>query len=333
MATPTAVGDGRGDALARPVRGRAGRRAAGVHRQPPVRPAAGARRPRRVAGPRPRAWSAASILDGDEAVGDPRRARPGRARSWPTGTFAFAPTDEDIHTAVERRVTELAGPAGGQAPHRAQPQRPGRHRPAAVHQAGAGRRRHPGARVPGHAARPGRGGRRRLPARLHAPAAGPAGAAGPPPAGPRLGAGARRRPAARHPASGLDVSPLGAGALAGSSLPLDPHGVAADLGFAAAFDNSLDAVSDRDFVAEALFDLALLGVHLSRIGEEVVLWSSEEFGFLRLADAYATGSRRCCRRRRTPTSPSWPAGKAGRLDRPPHRPAHDAEGPAARLQP
>ena len=75
------------------------------------------------------------------------------------------------------------------------------------------------------------------------------------------------------------MSPLGAGALAGSSLPLDPVAAAADLGFTAAFENSLDATSDRDFVAEALFDLALLAVHLSRIGEEVCLWSTDEFGF------------------------------------------------------
>ena len=61
--------------------------------------------------------------------------------------------------------------------------------------------------------------------------------------------------------------------------------MAADLGFDERFENSLDAVSDRDFVAEVLFDLALLGVHLSRLGEEIVLWSTEEFGFLRLADA------------------------------------------------
>src|SRR5437870_11601410 len=87
-----------------------------------------------------------------------------------------------------------------------------------------------------------------------------------------------------------DVSPLGAGALAGSSLPLDPDAVARELGFAARFENSLDAVGDRDFVAETLFDLALLGVHLSRIGEEWVLWSSDEFGFITLDDGYATGS-------------------------------------------
>ena len=76
----------------------------------------------------------------------------------------------------------------------------------------------------------------------------------------------------------LDVSPLGAGALAGSSLPLDPHMCADELGFAGVFDNSLDAVSDRDFVAEVLFALALLGVHLSRIGEELVLWASGRQG-------------------------------------------------------
>ncbi len=66
--------------------------------------------------------------------------------------------------------------------------------------------------------------------------------------------------------------------------------MAQDLGFAAVFDNSLDAVSDRDFVAEALFVLTLIGLHLSRLGEEIVLWSSAEFGFLGLADEYATGS-------------------------------------------
>ncbi|OWY59491.1 argininosuccinate lyase, partial [cyanobacterium TDX16] len=110
----------------------------------------------------------------------------------------------------------------------------------------------------------------------------------------------------------LDVSPLGAGALAGSSLPLDPAGTAADLGFAAAFENSLDAVSDRDFVAEALFDLALLGVHLSRIGEEVVLWSSEEFGFLHLDDAWSTGSS-MLPQKKNPDIAELARGKAGRL--------------------
>jgi argininosuccinate lyase len=109
-----------------------------------------------------------------------------------------------------------------------------------------------------------------------------------------------------------DVSPLGAGALAGSSLPLDPDAVAQDLGFAARFENSLDAVSDRDFVAETLFDLALLAVHLSRIGEEVMLWSSEEFGFVQLDDAYATGSS-MLPQKRNPDIAELARGKAGRL--------------------
>ncbi|MBW3643668.1 MAG: argininosuccinate lyase, partial [Actinobacteria bacterium] len=110
----------------------------------------------------------------------------------------------------------------------------------------------------------------------------------------------------------LDVCPLGAGALAGSSLPLDPDGVATDLGFAARFDNSLDAVSDRDFVAEALFVVALLGVHLSRLGEEVVLWSSDEFGFMALDDAWSTGSS-MLPQKKNPDVGELARGKAGRL--------------------
>jgi argininosuccinate lyase len=110
----------------------------------------------------------------------------------------------------------------------------------------------------------------------------------------------------------LDVSPLGAGALAGSSLPLDPDWVARELGFGGRFENSLDAVSDRDFVAEALFDLALLGTHLSRVGEEVVLWCSAEFGFLHLADAYATGSSMMPQKKNADIA-ELARGKTGRL--------------------
>jgi argininosuccinate lyase len=110
----------------------------------------------------------------------------------------------------------------------------------------------------------------------------------------------------------MDVSPLGAGALAGSSLPLDPDFVAEALGFSARFENSLDAVSDRDFVAEALFDLALLGVHLSRMGEEIVLWSSDEWGFCVLDDAYATGSS-MLPQKKNPDVAELARGKTGRL--------------------
>ena len=88
--------------------------------------------------------------------------------------------------------------------------------------------------------------------------------------------------------------------------------MAAELGFAARFENSLDAVSDRDFVAEALFDLALLAVHLSRLGEEMVLWSSDEFGFVELADAYATGSS-MLPQKKNPDIAELARGKSGRV--------------------
>ncbi len=110
----------------------------------------------------------------------------------------------------------------------------------------------------------------------------------------------------------LNVSPLGAGALAGSSLPLDPSITATELGFDAVFDNSLDAVSDRDFVAETLFDLSLLGVHLSRIGEEWILWASTEFGFVELDDAFSTGSS-MMPQKKNPDIAELARGKAGRL--------------------
>src|SRR6204780_830666 len=108
------------------------------------------------------------------------------------------------------------------------------------------------------------------------------------------------------------VSPLGAGALAGSSLPLDPEALAAELGFDSAFDNSMDAVSDRDFAAEFCFAAALLGVHLSRLGEEVALWASYEFSWAQLDDAYATGSS-IMPQKKNPDVAELARGKAGRL--------------------
>ena len=102
------------------------------------------------------------------------------------------------------------------------------------------------------------------------------------------------------------------GALAGSSLPLDPDFVAAELGFAARFENSMDAVSDRDFVAEALFDLALIGIHLSRMGEEIVFWSSEEFAFCTVDDAFASGSSMLPQKKNADAA-ELARGKAGRL--------------------
>jgi argininosuccinate lyase len=109
-----------------------------------------------------------------------------------------------------------------------------------------------------------------------------------------------------------NVSVLGAGALAGSSLPLDPEKSAAYLGFDAVFDNSLDGVADRDFVAEVLFALSLLGVHLSRIGEEWILWASTEFGFVTLDDGFSTGSS-MMPQKKNPDIAELARGKAGRL--------------------
>jgi argininosuccinate lyase len=227
------------------------------------------------------------------------------------GAFRFLPSDEDIHTAIERRVSEIAGPAGGKL-------HTGRSRNDQV--ATAVRlftkrqltevargivalqevlyeraRTAPDAYLPGYTHL-----QRAQPVLLahhllaHAWA---------------LSRDVDRILDTRRR---LDVSPLGAGALAGSSLALDPEEVAEDLGFAARFENSLDAVSDRDFVAEALFDVALLGVHLSRLGEEIVLWSSEEFGFLHLDDAYATGSS-MLPQKKNPDVAELARGKAGRL--------------------
>jgi argininosuccinate lyase len=108
------------------------------------------------------------------------------------------------------------------------------------------------------------------------------------------------------------ISPLGAGALAGSSLPLDPAQVARELGFTAAAANSIDAVSDRDFAAEFLFVAALTGVHLSRLGEELVLWTTPSFGWVQLDDAFATGSS-IMPQKKNPDIAELARGKSGRL--------------------
>ncbi len=227
------------------------------------------------------------------------------------GSFAFAAGDEDIHTAVERRVTELAGDAGARL-------HTGRSRNDQV----ATDLRLWALRELGDlaclvttfqgtlAARADEAADAYLPGYTHLQRAQPVLLAHHLLAhGWALARDVDRLLDARDRA---DVSPLGAGALAGSSLPLDPDSVAADLGFAARFENSMDAVGDRDFVAESLFALALLGVHLSRIGEELVLWSSEEFGFVDLDDAFSTGSS-MLPQKKNPDVAELARGKAGRL--------------------
>jgi argininosuccinate lyase len=108
------------------------------------------------------------------------------------------------------------------------------------------------------------------------------------------------------------VSPYGSGALAGSSLGLDPEAIAADLGFDSAADNSIDATSSRDFAAEAAFVFALIGVDLSRMAEEVILWSTPEFGYITLADAWSTGSS-IMPQKKNPDVSELTRGKSGRL--------------------
>jgi argininosuccinate lyase len=110
----------------------------------------------------------------------------------------------------------------------------------------------------------------------------------------------------------VDVLPLGSGALAGCPFPIDRAALAADLGFASASPNSMDAVSDRDFIAEFLFWAALLGVHLSRFAEDLILWSSKEFGFVVMADAFSTGSS-LMPQKKNPDAMELLRGKSGRL--------------------
>jgi argininosuccinate lyase len=110
----------------------------------------------------------------------------------------------------------------------------------------------------------------------------------------------------------MSVSPLGSGALAGTPFPIDRVALARDLGFDMCSQNSLDAVSDRDFVAETLFTLALMGTHLSRLAEDIVLYSNPLFGYITLHDRYSTGSS-LMPQKRNPDPMELARGKAGRL--------------------
>jgi argininosuccinate lyase len=229
------------------------------------------------------------------------------ARELTAGSFAFTAADEDVHTAVERRLTELVGPAGGKL-------HTGRSRndqvatdlrlwlkdaTATAMEAVAGlvdalaatAHAHPDAVLPGlthlQPAQPVLWGFQ-LAAHGFALAR-------------DLG---RLQDAGRR----ADVSPLGAGALAGSSFPLDPAATATDLGFAAAFDNAMDATADRDAVAELLAAAAIAMVHASRLAEDVTLWAGR--GWVRLPDAWATGSS-MLPQKRNPDVAELVRGRAG----------------------
>lgn len=110
----------------------------------------------------------------------------------------------------------------------------------------------------------------------------------------------------------VDVLPLGSAALAGSTVVLDRQFIARELGFARISQNSLDAVSDRDFVCEFLFCLAMIGMHLSRLSEDLIIWSSSEFHFVEFSDAYSTGSS-LMPQKKNPDLAELTRGKSGRL--------------------
>lgn len=227
-----------------------------------------------------------------------------------SGSFVFAVNDEDIHTAVERRVTELE-PAGAKM-HTGRSRNDQVATDLRLWTRGAldevidlvGRLQRT-LLVQAEAA-----GDAYLPGYTHLQQAQPVALAHHLLAhGWALGRDVDRLHEARRR---TDVSVLGAGALAGSSLPLDPTITAAELGFGAVFDNSLDAVADRDFVADALYACSMLGVHLSRIGEELILWASTEFGFVTLDDGFSTGSS-MMPQKKNPDIAELARGKAGRL--------------------
>ncbi|MBQ9829756.1 MAG: argininosuccinate lyase [Akkermansia sp.] len=110
----------------------------------------------------------------------------------------------------------------------------------------------------------------------------------------------------------VNVSPLGSGAIAGSTINLDRAGIAAELGFDSVSENSMDAIADRDYIMETLFDLSLIGTHLSRLSEDLVLWSSAEFGYCTLSDAHTTGSS-LMPQKKNPDVCELTRGKSGRL--------------------
>lgn len=247
------------------------------------------------------------LADSDAIVAGLRQVE----SEFASGTFKLVESDEDIHTAIERRVTEIAGPAGAKL-------HTGRSRNDQVATAlrlFAKRELATTARrvltlIDVLDRRADDAGATYLPGYTHLQRAQPVLLAH----HLRAHAWAFTRDVDRllDAIARLDVSPLGAGALAGTSLPTDARDAQRRLGFGRVFANSLDAVSDRDFVAEAVFALAMIGLHLSRMGEEWVLWTTEEFGFATLSDKHATGSSMLPQKKNADIA-ELARGKAGRV--------------------
>ncbi len=122
----------------------------------------------------------------------------------------------------------------------------------------------------------------------------------------------RDRARAQDARERMNQSPLGAAALAGTSFPIDRHATAQSLGFDGPAANSLDAVSDRDFAMEYMSVASILSIHLSRLAEEIVLWCSDQFGYVRLSDEFSTGSS-IMPQKRNPDAAELIRAKAGRV--------------------
>jgi len=225
--------------------------------------------------------------------------------------FEFQPNDEDIHTAVERRLLELVGPVGGKL-------HTGRSRNDQVatdfrlwvmracdqvqeHLSGLQKALINSAET--HMGQP-------MPGYTHLQHAQPVTWSHWTLAHfwPLVRDSARFR----QVRSSAAVLPLGSGALAGTAFPIDRIALADELGFETISYNSIDAVSDRDFTAEFLFAAALLGIHLSRLSEQLIIFSSREFGFVSLDDAYSTGSS-LMPQKKNPDTLELTRGKSGRL--------------------
>jgi argininosuccinate lyase len=228
-----------------------------------------------------------------------------------TGQFQFCETDEDIHMAIERRLTELIGPVGGKL-HTGRSRNDQvaldlrlflraalgdlldgirRFQLALLAQA----RKHLDVVMPGYTHL-----QRAQPVLLahHLLA--------------YVEMGERDRARLQDALARVNVMPLGSGALAGTNYPVERTFTAKLLGFPNVTENSLDAVSDRDFAIEVLAALSLVMMHLSRLGEELVLWSSEEFRYVQLPDGFCTGSS-MMPQKKNPDVPELIRGKTGRV--------------------
>ncbi|MEM7111346.1 MAG: argininosuccinate lyase [Chloroflexota bacterium] len=226
-------------------------------------------------------------------------------------SFVFLPDDEDIHTAVERRLTEIVGPVGGKL-------HTGRSRNDQVATDFRLWVMQAFDELDGYLADLQQALVKSAEANLNMPMPGYTHLQHAQPvtwghfALSHFWPLARDRERLRQARARTAVLPLGAAALAGSAFPIDRHFLAKELQFSGIFPNSMDAVSSRDFVADFLYVAAMIGLHLSRISEQLIIYSSTEFSFVRLDDGYSTGSS-IMPQKKNPDTLELTRGKSGRL--------------------